>query len=222
MNIRRIGGVFVVIVIVVLIIYFSVTGSSKSETTAAATGAAGAAGAAAAPPAYIKITGVDYPGNDIKHVQDLTLEQCKAECDKDDTCALAAMSTDGTHCWLKSAAKTMYINADQVNYFKPGRAYDPIGTYDLVRPASHCGGSHTFTSPAWALLKPGEAKTLADNSMSGDTLYNDYINRGLKKCDEDVACKYVSVWRDAGYRTYKDGQCNTYTASDNASVFKKK
>ena len=212
MNKRLIGGVVAsAVIVIIVIVYFSV-GKDDDES-----------GAAAPPkPTYIKISGVDYPGNDIKHLKDLTVEQCKAECDKDDTCALATMSTDGKNCWLKNTAKSMYENAERDNYFKPGRAYDPIDGYDVVKPAAYCGGTHTYTSPAWALLKPGEDKTLADNTLTGDKLYNDYINRGMKKCDEDNTCKYVSVWRDAGYRTYKDGQCTTHTASDGPTILKKK
>lgn len=212
------GGIVVVVVVLVsLIIYFGV---QASESTTPAKSAPPPP--PVVKPVYVKISGVDYPGNDIKNFTDLTPEQCKAECDKEPTCALATMSTDGKNCWIKTAAKSMYVNSERDNYFKHGRAYDPIGNYEVVKPGAHCGGTHTFSSPSWALLESGEPKTFADFTVTGDTLYNTYINRGLKKCDEDTTCKYVSVWRDAGYRTYKDGQCDTHNSLDNPTIFRQK
>jgi hypothetical protein len=81
-----------------------------------------------------------------------------------------------------------------------GPAYQLIGE-------GHCKGTATYASPAWALLEPGEPQTRG-TEFEGDAVFEKYLNRAQEKCDDDSQCKYVSVWKNAGYRTYKGDQCS--------------
>ena len=93
-----IGGVlFLMLLMIGVIVYFMMSGDddksstentesetesttvpdTESETTPKA--APKAAPKAPPPPSYVEVFGVDYPGNDIKHLPNTTLEKCKAE-----------------------------------------------------------------------------------------------------------------------------------------------
>ena len=170
---------------------------------------------------YIKVAGVDYPGNDMRYIPDSTIEGCQAECDKDPQCTLVTMNNAGTLCWLKNGAKSYSPHGDRVNYFKPGGAWDVDTTYTLSKAGARCTGTPSYASSAWELLKQGEPKKFADYNADGDKLYRTYITRGIQKCKDDPNCKYVNVWRDAGYRKYPDGQCNTQVRDDMTSIFSK-
>ena len=170
---------------------------------------------------YISVASVDYPGNDIKHITNSTIADCQAECDKDPQCTMVTMDNAGKLCWLKSTAKSYSPHGDRVNYFKPDGAWDVDTTYTLYKAGARCTGSPSYASPAWGLLNQGEPKTFADYNADGDKVYRTYITRGIQKCKDDPNCKYVNVWRDAGYRKYPDGQCNSQVRDDMTSVFSK-
>ena len=173
------------------------------------------------PPSYIEVFGVDYPGNDIKHIQNTTIENCKAECDADPACTLIATNNNGDLCWLKSGAKNMAPNTNIKNFFKPNGPWDVNDKFKLVRAGALCTGNASYSSVAWALLKSGEPQKFADWNSEGDKLYKTYIERGLDECDKDPNCKYVNVWRDAGYRKYDGSNCPDQRRDDWTSAFKK-
>ena len=75
-----------------------------------------------------------------------------------------------------------------------------------------CKSGQIFASPGWALLNPGEPRKMA--SSFNDPLYREYAKRGQAKCDADPNCKYVTVWRDAGYRMYNSGAGNCSSKND--------
>lgn len=72
-----------------------------------------------------------------------------------------------------------------------------------------CKSGQIYASPAWALLKPGEPRKMA--SSFDDPLYREYAKRGQDKCNANPFCKFVTVWRDAGYRMYNSsaGDCSS-------------
>ena len=78
--------------------------------------------------------------------------------------------------------------------------------YQLVGPG-HCKGTAIYASPAWELLQPGEPQTRG-TAFEGDPVFEKYLNRAQVKCDDTSNCKYVSVWKNAGYRTYREGDCS--------------
>ena len=75
-----------------------------------------------------------------------------------------------------------------------------------------CKSGQIFASPGWALLNPGEPRKMA--SSFNDPLYREYAKRGQAKCDADPNCKFVTVWRDAGYRMYNSGAGNCSSKND--------
>ena len=132
------------------------------------------------------------------------------------------MNNAGTLCWLKNGAKNYLPHGDRVNYFKPDGAWDVDTTYTLYKAGALCTGSPSYaSSAAWELLNQGEPQTFADYNADGDKVYRKYITRGIQKCKDDPNCKYVNVWRDAGYSKYPDGQCNSQVRNDITSIFSK-
>ena len=81
-----------------------------------------------------------------------------------------------------------------------------------------CKSGQIFASPGWALLNPGEPKKFA--SSFDDPIYKEYAKRGQAKCDADPNCKYVTVWRDAGYRMYNSGAGNCSSKNDTSGANK--
>ena len=75
-----------------------------------------------------------------------------------------------------------------------------------------CKSGQIFASPGWALLNPSEPRKMA--SSFNDPLYREYAKRGQAKCDADPNCKFVTVWRDAGYRMYNSGAGNCSSKND--------
>ncbi len=68
-----------------------------------------------------------------------------------------------------------------------------------------CKSGQLFSSPAYALLNPGESRTKAPSFDA--PLYKEYAKRGQDKCDADPKCNHVTVWRNAGYRLYDTDNC---------------
>jgi hypothetical protein len=85
-----------------------------------------------------------------------------------------------------------------------------------------CKTGQIFSSPGWALLNPSEPKKFA--SSFDDPIYKEYAKRGQAKCDADPNCKFVTVWRDAGYRMYNSsaGNCSSKNATSGANKSWKK
>ena len=235
-----IGGVlFLMLLMIGVIVYFMMSGDddksstenaesetesttvpdTESETTPKA--APKAAPKAPPPPSYVEVFGVDYPGNDIKHLPNTTLEKCKAECDANPSCTLITTNNNGNLCWLKSGAKNMTPHGDRKNYFKPNGPWDANDKFNLMRAGALCTGGASYSSAAWALLKSGEPRKFAEWNSEGDKLYKTYVERGLAECDKDANCKYVNVWRDAGYRKYTGSNCPDQRRDDWTSAFKK-
>jgi hypothetical protein len=203
-------------------------GSGGSSGTGGSGGSSGTGGSGGSsgpvpppPPSYVEVFGVDYPGNDIKHLPNTTLEKCKAECDANPSCTLITTNNNGNLCWLKSGAKNMTPHGDRKNYFKPNGPWDVNDKFNLVRAGALCTGGASYSSVAWALLKSGEPKKFAEWNSEGDKLYKTYVERGLAECDKDANCKYVNVWRDAGYRKYTGSNCPDQRRDDWTSAFKK-
>ena len=104
----------------------------------------------------------------------------------------------------------------------PGSPVDSCGRPSKLPPApttgyldnglGFCKSGQIFASPGWALLNPGEPKKFA--SSFDDPIYKEYAKRGQAKCDADPNCKYVTVWRDAGYRMYNSGAGNCSSKND--------
>ena len=203
-------------------------GSGGSSGTGGSGGSSGTGGSGGSsgpvpppPPSYVEVFGVDYSGNDIKHLPDTTLEKCKAECDANPSCTLITTNNNGNLCWLKSGAKNMTPHGDRKNYFKPNGPWDANDKFNLMRAGALCTGGASYSSAAWALLKSGEPRKFAEWNSEGDKLYKTYVERGLAECDKDANCKYVNVWRDAGYRKYTGSNCPDQRRDDWTSAFKK-
>jgi hypothetical protein len=81
-----------------------------------------------------------------------------------------------------------------------------VNAYEFIG-AGHCKGTAIYGSPAWELLESGEPQTRG-TAFEGDPVFEKYLNRAQVKCDENPNCKYVSVWKNAGYRTYREGDCS--------------
>ena len=75
-----------------------------------------------------------------------------------------------------------------------------------------CKSGQIYASPAWALLNPGEPRKMA--SSFSDPLYREYAKRAHNKCNADPNCKFVTAWRDAGYRMYNSGAGNCSSKND--------
>ena len=127
-----------------------------------------------------------HPDNYVKFCNDLTSGDCAREL---------CMNTDA-----KNACK----GECQAVMARPPPSSSPPPTDGYVdNGRGFCKSGQIFASGAWELLKPGEPKKEAPSF--DDPLYKDYAKRGQNICDADPNCKYVTVWRNAGYRTYNTG-----------------
>ena len=88
----------------------------------------------------------------------------------------------------------------------PSSSPSPPPTGYVDNGPGFCKSGQIFASPGWALLNPSEPRKMA--SSFNDPLYREYAKRGQVKCDADPNCKFVTVWRDAGYRMYNSGAGN--------------
>ena len=77
----------------------------------------------------------------------------------------------------------------------------------------HCTtGTLIYRSIAWELTN-GDSSGGKDTSLSSER-YMGWVELAVQKClEKDAATEFVSVWSDAGYRCYKNGDCsaNGYT-----------
>ena len=127
-----------------------------------------------------------HPDNYVKFCNDLTSGDCAREL---------CMNTDA-----KNACK----GECQAVMARPPPSSSPPPTDGYVdNGLGFCKSGQIFGSRAWDLLKPGEPKKEAPSF--DDPLYKEYAKRGQNICDTDPNCKYVTVWRNAGYRTYNTG-----------------
>jgi hypothetical protein len=80
-------------------------------------------------------------------------------------------------------------------------AYLSIGTEEAYEDVGrgYCNTGEIYASDAWALLETGETHVQASFDSP---LYNEYLRRGVEKCNADENCTHVSVWQNAGYRLY--------------------
>jgi hypothetical protein len=82
-----------------------------------------------------------------------------------------------------------------------------------------CSGRALYSSAGWELVNPGEDRVQA--TSFDDPYYQKYQRRAAYKCNEDDRCKYVTVWKDGGYRTYTESQCKDTVNQSNATTWKK-
>ena len=132
-----------------------------------------------------------HPDNYVKFCNDLTSGDCAREL---------CMNTDA-----KNACK----GECQAVMARPPPSSTPPPTDGYVdNGLGFCKSGQIFASGAWELLKPGEPRKFA--SSFEDPIYKEYAKRGQAKCDADPNCKFVTVWRDAGYRMYNTeaGECS--------------
>ena len=82
-----------------------------------------------------------------------------------------------------------------------------------------CSGRELYSSAGLELVNPGEDRVQA--TSFDDPYYQKYQRRAAYKCNEDDRCKYVTVWKDGGYRTYTESQCKDTVNQNNVTTWKK-
>ena len=139
----------------------------------------------------------------------------QAKCDADPNCKYVTVWRDAGYRMYNSGAGNCSSKNDpsgaNKSWKKMGYAEKPPTGY-LDNGLGFCKSGQIFASPGWALLNPGEPRKMA--SSFNDPLYREYAKRGQAKCDADPNCKYVTVWRDAGYRMYNSGAGNCSSKND--------
>ena len=139
----------------------------------------------------------------------------QAKCDADPNCKYVTVWRDAGYRMYNSGAGNCSSKNDpsgaNKSWKKMGYAEKPPTGYVDNGPG-FCKSGQIFASPGWALLNPGEPRKMA--SSFNDPLYREYAKRGQAKCDADPNCKYVTVWRDAGYRMYNSGAGNCSSKND--------
>ena len=152
----------------------------------------------------------NYPGthhdNYVKYCNDLISGDCAEELCKN----TGAKNACGAECEAVMARPP------------PSSSPSPPTDGYVDNGLGFCKSGQIFASPGWALLNPGEPKKFA--SSFDDPVYKEYAKRGQAKCDADPNCKYVTVWRNAGYRMYNAnaGNCSDkHDASGSNKSWKK-
>jgi hypothetical protein len=139
----------------------------------------------------------------------------QAKCNADPNCKYVTVWRDAGYRMYNSGAGNCSSKNDtsgaNKSWKKMGYMEKPPTGYVDNGPG-FCKSGQIFASPAWALLNPGEPKKFA--SSFDDPIYKEYAKRGQAKCDADPNCKYVTVWRDAGYRMYNSGAGNCSSKND--------
>ena len=139
----------------------------------------------------------------------------QAKCDADPNCKYVTVWRDAGYRMYNSGAGNCSSKNDpsgaNKSWKKMGYAEKPPTGY-LDNGLGFCKSGQIFASPGWALLNPGEPRKMA--SSFNDPLYREYAKRGQAKCDADPNCKFVTVWRDAGYRMYNSGAGNCSSKND--------
>ena len=95
-------------------------------------------------------------------------------------------------------------------------AFVPTEDYSIMRFEQYCAGTPLYSSEAKELLDADELNSAAPGTSWNDVKFLGLAYRAIQKCAENTTCRYVSVWMDATYRLYGDGQCES-TKADVAS-----
>ncbi len=155
----------------------------------------------------------------------------QAKCDADPNCKFVTVWRDAGYRMYNSSAGNCSSKNDtsgaNKSWKKMGYAEKPPmpklpppppPTGYLDNGLGFCKTGQIFSSPGWALLNPREPRKMA--SSFNDPLYREYAKRGQAKCDADPNCKYVTVWRDAGYRMYNSSAGNCSSKNDTSGANK--
>lgn len=139
-----------------------------------------------------------HPDNYVKYCNDLVSGDCAEEL-----CA----TTDAKNA-CKGECQAVMARPPTTRPPAPKPPPAPMAGY-TDNGLGFCKSGQIYASSAWALLNPGEPRKMA--SSFDDPLYREYAKRGHAKCNANPYCKFVTVWRDAGYRMYNSsaGDCSS-------------
>ena len=92
----------------------------------------------------------------------------------------------------------------------PEPAPSPVFSINLGKQGAVCSGTEFYKTDAWDLA-PEEGGVKEFDTPE----YASWVQEAQKRCvEKDSDCKFVSVWKDAGWRGYKEGECSTGKADD--------
>ena len=148
-----------------------------------------------------------HPDNYVKYCNDLVSGDCAEEL-----CA----TTDAKNA-CKGECQALVARPPDTAPPAPKLPPAPMTGY-TDNGLGFCKSGQIYASPAYALLNPGEPRKMA--SSFNDPLYREYAKRGHNKCNADPNCKFVTVWRDAGYRMYNSGAGNCSSKDDTSGTNK--